>query len=70
MLKLIFFVIFLTLFYNLFHFFQAQYFKDLPSSILTGAKDRLVQLTEGSVMLADYLVNSPAMQWLVSISFW
>ncbi|XP_071844210.1 perilipin-3-like isoform X2 [Apostichopus japonicus] len=50
-------------------FEEAQYFKDLPSSILTGAKDRLVQLTEGSVMLADYLVNSPAMQWLVPAGF-
>lgn len=46
-------------------FEEAQYFKDLPSSILNTAKERLVQLSEGSVALADYLVNSPAMQWLV-----
>lgn len=48
---------------------QAQYFRDLPSSILNTAKERLVQLSEGSVALADYLVNSPAMQWLVSTNF-
>ncbi|XP_072037961.1 perilipin-2-like isoform X2 [Amphiura filiformis] len=46
-------------------FEEAQYFSDLPSNLLTRAREQLDNLQDTSKAVADYLINSRPLQWLV-----